>query len=64
MNYNLLKRYTQALWFLEGIPLVLREKIIWKYNISLIKFCIMDFKVFFKTAMSFYESNQANKEIT
>jgi hypothetical protein len=64
VDNHLLEGYTQALWFLEGIPKALREKIVRKHGVELNVASTMNFKAFSLTAIKYYESDQANKEMT
>jgi len=58
---NVLDRYTQGCWFLEGLPTAVRRKLIRKQNVDINKPKTIDFKELFKAAIELSESERTEE---
>ncbi len=64
MEKGTLKKYIQAVWFLEGLPDAIRTKVICKHGIDLEKPDMLKFKTFLKSVTSYYAAKQTAQEFS
>ena len=61
---GMLDGYTQAFWFLQGLPVDIRARIIHKHSISLEKPSMLQFDIFYKAVKSYCVTERMIKEFS
>ncbi len=64
MEKGTLEKYIQAVWFLKGLPDVIRTKVIRKYGVDLKKPDTLKFKTFLKSVTFYYAAEQTTQEFS